>query len=164
MIVFLTEQDTYQIAWAAVDRCQFKRDAGIVNTKRIDQQRDDYQIIREGLTGEWAVSQVLGVPVNIENYLGGEPGWDFEYQGYKIDVKTTRAKLLVFDSPDKFVADIAILARYHQEDLVDLVGVISKKKFLENCQVRNLGYGDKYVIQENHLTQIEEFKNHVNAR
>jgi hypothetical protein len=30
--------------------------------------------------------------------------------------------------------------------------------------MRNLGYGDKYVIQENHLTQIEEFKNHVNAR
>jgi hypothetical protein len=29
MIVFLSELDTYEIAWAASGRCQFKKDAGI---------------------------------------------------------------------------------------------------------------------------------------
>jgi hypothetical protein len=157
MIVTLTDLDTYEIAWAAAGRNKFKRDAGIKNSKRVDQARDDYQITREGLTGEWAVGQVLGLPVNIENYLGGDSGWDFEYKGLKIDVKTTKAKLLLFENLDKFVADVAILARYYSDDLIHIAGVITKEKFSKNCEIRDLGYGKKYVITENKLTPIDEF-------
>jgi hypothetical protein len=160
MIVFLSELDTYEIAWAASGRCQFKKDAGIKNSKRVDQQRDDYQITREGLTGEWAVGQTLGLPVNLENYLGGDPGWDFEYKGLKVDVKTTRAKLLLFQNLDKFVADVAVLVRYVRDDLVQIVGIISKDKFKQNCQIRNLGYQDNYTISEDKLSPIEDLINY----
>ena len=156
MIVFLTELDTYNIAFEAAERCKFKRDAGILNSKRVDKKRDDFQITKEGLTGEYAVSQVLGVGVNKELYLGGDPGWDFEYKGLKIDVKTTRAKYLLFQSLDKFVADVAVLARYVDEDLVDVVGIISKKKFMQECEVKNLGYQDNYTVTEDKLSPIEE--------
>lgn len=157
MIVFLTDLDTYEIAWAASGRCQFKRDAGIKNSKRIDQARDDYQITREGLTGEWAVGQVLGLPVNIENYLGGDPGWDFEYKGLKVDVKTTKAKLLLFQNMDKFVADVAVLVRYYRDDLVEIAGVISRDKFEQEHEIRNLGYKDNCVVTDEKLTPIDEF-------
>jgi len=157
MIVTLTDLDTYEIAWAAAGRNQFKRDSGLAKSKRVDMARDDYQITREGLTGEWAVGQVLGLPVNTENYLGGDPGWDFEYKGLKVDVKTTKAKLLLFQNMDKFVADVAVLVRYYRDDLVEIAGVISRDKFEQEHEIRNLGYKDNCVVTDEKLTPIDEF-------
>ena len=159
MIYFLSSLDTYEISWAAADRCKFKRDQGMVNYKRVDQKRDNFATAREGLTGEWAVSNYLDVPVNLENYLGGDPGWDFEYQGLKVDVKTTRAKYLLFRSHAHFKADVAILVRYHQDFLVEILGAITREKFFEVAEIKNLGYHDNYVATQDQLTLIEEFKN-----
>jgi hypothetical protein len=159
MIYFLSSLDTYEISWAAADRCKFKRDKGIVNYKRVDQKRDNFATAREGLTGEWAVSQYLGIPVNLENYLGGDPGWDFEYCGFKVDVKTTRAKYLLFQSHKSFKADVAILVRYHKDFIVEILGAITREEFIKKSQVKNLGYQDNYVVTQDQLTPIEEFKN-----
>jgi hypothetical protein len=159
MIYFLSSLDTYEIAWAAADRCKYKRDKGIVNYKRVDQKRDNFATAREGLTGEWAVSQYLDIPVNLENYLGGDPGWDFEYKGLKVDVKTTRAKYLLFQSHAHFKADVAILVRYHQDFLVEILGAITRDEFFKVAQIKNLGYHDNYVVTQDQLTPIEEFKN-----
>jgi hypothetical protein len=159
MIYFLSSLDTYEISWAAADRCKFKRDKGLVNHKRVDQTRDNFQLAREGLTGEWAVSKYLGILVNTENYLGGDPGWDFEYYGLKVDVKTTRAKLLLFQSHAQFKADVAILVRYHKDFIVEIAGAITREDFFKHAEIKNLGYHDNYVVTEDKLTPIEEFKN-----
>ena len=156
MIVRLTELDTYEIAWAAADRCAYKRNAGVSNNKRVDQIRDDFQITREGLSGEWAVAKVLGLPVNTENYLGGDPGWDFEYFGIKIDVKTSRARYLLFRDLKLFKADYAIYAKYLNEYQVDLMGFVTREEFIQKHSKVNLGYGIHHVMDGNELNDIRE--------
>ena len=156
MIVKLSELDTYEIAWAATDRCKHKRDLGIVNTKRIDQKRDDYAITREGMAGEWAVAKVLGVPVNLELYAGGDPGWDFEVSGIKIDVKTSRAQYLLFNTIKSFKADFAIFAKYLNDYQIDLVGMISRQEFTQKCEIRDFGYGENFVMHPDNLTDVRE--------
>lgn len=162
MIVFLSDLETYQIAWAAAERCKYKRDKGLINYKRVDQARDNFATAREGLTGEWAVANELGLPVNTDNYLGGDPGYDFIYKGWKVDVKTTRAKLLLFQSMDKFVADVAILVKILSEDTVRICGAISRDRFASVHQVKNLGYQDNCVVTIKQLTPIKEFKEYAN--
>jgi hypothetical protein len=91
--------------------------------------------------------------------LGGDPGWDFEYKGLKVDVKTTRAKYLLFQSHAHFKADVAILVRYHQDFLVEILGAITREEFFKVAEIKNLGYHDNYVATQDQLTPIEEFKN-----
>ena len=159
MIYFLSDLDTYEIAWAAAERCSFKRDKGLINYKRVDQKRDNFQTAREGLTGEWAVGQYLEIPINTETYLGGDPGWDFEYQNMKIDVKTTRAKYLLFRDHASFKADGAIMVRYHQDYLVEILGFITRDDFFKKAEIKNFGYHDNYVVTQDQLIPIQDFKN-----
>jgi hypothetical protein len=159
MIYFLSSLDTYEISWAAAERCKFKRDHGLTNPKRVDKARDNFQLAREGLTGEWAVSKYLDLPVNTEIYLGGDKGYDFEYRGLKVDVKTTRAKFLLFTKLSNFKADAAILVRYHKDFIVEIVGAVTRDDFIKHSQIKNLGYGDHHVMTPEQLTPIEEFKN-----
>ena len=157
MLVRLTELDTYEIAWAAAERCKYKRDLGIPNSKRVDQKRDDYQITREGMAGEWAVSKVLGVPVNVELYAAGDPGWDFEYCGFKIDVKTSRAQYLLFKTLSNFKADFAIFAKYVNDYQIDLAGIISRQDFVQKCELRDFGYGENYTMHPDDLMDIRDY-------
>ncbi len=161
MISYLSDLETYQIAWAAADRCKFKSNQGLINYKRVDQRRDNFATAREGLTGEWAVANELGLSVNTENYLGGDPGWDFEYYGWKVDVKTTRAKLLLFQSMSKFVADVAVLVKVLDDDTVRICGAISRDRFAQVHEIRNLGYQDNCIATIDQLTPLKEFKEYA---
>jgi len=156
MIVRLSELDTYEIAWASHDRWKYKQDLGIISNK-VDTKRDEFAITTEGMAGEWAVGKVLGIPVNLDLHPGGDPGWDFDCFGYRFDVKTTRAKYLLFRSVEHFKADIAVLARYLNHYQVELVGAINKADFLKKCQVKDFGYGDNYVVDPKDLDDIREF-------
>jgi hypothetical protein len=157
MIVKLTELDTYEIAWAAHERWAYKRDLGYVSSKRIDQKRDDYAITREGMAGEWAVAKVLGVPVNLDLHPGGDPGWDFDYCGVKIDVKTSRAKYLLFNTLNSFKADFAVFAKYLNDYQVELVGMVSRQDFKQKCEIRDFGYGEKYVMHPDQLIEVRQY-------
>jgi hypothetical protein len=161
MHIRLSDLDTYRIAWAAADRCAFKEQHRIKH-KRIDNKRDNFQITREGLMGEWALSIALDVPVNTELYLGTDEGTDFAYKGYTIDVKTTRAKYLLFQSLEHFKADVAALVQVINEHDVEIKGIISKKKFVEIHEVKNLGYQDNCVVPPEKLLPIEEFRKYAN--
>ena len=156
MIVKLTELDTYEIAWAAHERWSYKRDLGYVSTKRVDQKRDDYAITREGMAGEWAVGKVLGVPVNLDLHPGGDPGWDFDYCGIKIDVKTSRAKYLLFKTQNSFKADFAVFAKYLNDYQIELAGMVSRQEFMEKCEIRDFGYGENFVMHPDNLTDVRE--------
>ena len=156
MIVRLSEQDTYEIAWAANDRYQYKKSLGIVSN-RVDQKRDDFSITKEGMAGEWAVSKVLDVPVNLELHPGGDAGWDFEYKSTKIDVKTTRSRYLMFKTLANFKADLAVFARYLNEYQVELVGAITRTEFVAVHQLKNFGYGDNCVVDPLLLNDVRDY-------
>jgi phospho-N-acetylmuramoyl-pentapeptide-transferase len=69
------------------------------------------------------------------------------------------AKYLLFPSHAHFKADAAILVRYHQDFLVEILGAITRDEFFKVAQIKNLGYHDNYAVTQDQLTPIEEFKN-----
>jgi len=156
MIVRLSELDTYEIAWAAHERWRYKKNLGIISN-RVDQKRDDFSITREGMSGEWAVGKVINTPVNLDLHPGGDPGWDFEYCGIKIDVKTSKAKYLLFNTLSSFKADLAVFARYLNEYQVELVGAITRQDFVAKHQIKNFGYGDKCVVDPLLLNDVRDY-------
>ena len=156
MIVRLSELDTYEIAWAAHERHKYKQDWQ-VKTQRVDQKRDDFAITREGMAGEWAVSKVIDTPVNLDLHPGGDAGWDFEYCGIKIDVKTSKAKYLLFNTLSSFKADLAVFARYLNEYQIELVGAITRQDFVAKHQLKNFGYGDKCVFDPLLLNDVRDY-------
>jgi hypothetical protein len=99
---------------------------------------------------------VLGVPVNLELHPGGDPGWDFDFSGIKIDVKTSKAKYLLFNTMNSFKADFAVFARYLNDFQIELVGMVSRQDFMQKCEIRDFGYGEKYVMNPNKLTDVRE--------
>ncbi len=156
MIVRLSELDTYEIAWAAHDRHKYKKDMG-VQTRRVDQKRDDFAITKEGMAGEWAVGKVLNTPVNLDLHFGGDQGWDFEYKGLKVDVKTSKAKYLLFRTLNDFKADLAVFARYLNDYQIELVGAITRSDFVALHKIRNFGYGDNCVVDPLLLNDVRDY-------
>ena len=156
MIVRLSELDTYEIAWAAHERHKYKQDWK-VKTQRVDQKRDDFAITREGMAGEWAVGKIIDTPVNLELHQGGDQGYDFEYRGVKIDVKTSRARYLLFRSLAHFKADLAVFARYLNDYQVELVGAITRAEFVAVHQLKNFGYGDNCVVDPLLLNDVRDY-------
>ena len=156
MIVRLSELDTYEIAWAAHERCRYKKTLGI-NSLRVDQKRDDYGITREGMAGEWAVGKVLNTPVNLDLHPGKDKGWDFEYKGLKVDVKTSKAKYLLFKRLQDFKADLAVFARYLNDYQIELVGAITRSDFVALHKIRNFGYGDNCVVDPLLLNDVRDY-------
>ena len=126
-------------------------------SNRVDQKRDDFSITREGMAGEWAVSKVIDTPVNLDLHPGGDAGWDFEYCGIKIDVKTSKAKYLLFNTLSSFKADLAVFARYLNEYQVELVGAITRQDFVAKHQLKNFGYGDKCVVDPLLLNDVRDY-------
>jgi len=161
MRIHLSDVDTYKIAWAAADRCEFKQNNGVVNKTKVDQKRNNFELTKEGFMGEWAVSLTLNIPVNTDLYLGPDAGYDLEFQGYTIDVKTTRAKYLLFQSIDHFKADVAVLVKVVNDYEVDVVGMISKEKFIEIHEMKDFGYGNQCVVPPEKLLPIEEFERYA---
>jgi hypothetical protein len=156
MIVKLSELDTYEIAWASHDRWKYKKDLGIVSNK-VDAKRDEFAITTEGMAGEWAVGKVLNTPVNLDLHPGGDKGWDFEYKGLKVDVKTSKAKYLLFKRLQDFRADLAVFARYLNDYQIELVGAITRSDFVALHKIRNFGYGDNCIVDPFLLNDVRVF-------
>jgi hypothetical protein len=49
--------------------------------------------------------------------------------------------------------------RYHKDFIVEILGAITREDFIKKSQIKNLGYQDNYVVTQDQLTPIEEFKN-----
>lgn len=132
-----------------------------VQSKKVDVENSDFIIGKLGLMAEWAVSKLCGFPINMELFEdSGDFGIDGEVRGKTIDVKFSRWPngKLIFKHPGKFVADIAVFCVPGMDQHeVEMVGVISRKRFMEQCERRDLGYGDVYCVTQDKLTPFETF-------
>lgn len=70
-----------------------------------------------GILGEFALANLLGIPDKLDTqlYENGDPGYDLQYRGYTIDVKTagprTNNPQLMVDSRLDVTADFYVLAQ-----------------------------------------------------
>lgn len=83
---------------------------------------DGYE--RVGLAGEIAFSKATGMACDLERRPGGDSGRDFRiYLSHSVDVKTARKPYnLLLEKGTEKLADIYVLARYHDDGEVSFVG------------------------------------------
>jgi hypothetical protein len=135
---------------------------GEVRNNRISDQ-GDFAIHLAGMMGEIAVSKFLGFELRTDVTHGGDGGSDMQVNGQSIQIKTSThsttplPRLMIFNSIDDFSTDWAILCSIQGVCVVRLHGFISKRKFATKVVTHNFGYGERYCVAEEHLTQIERF-------
>ncbi|WP_315818999.1 hypothetical protein [Paraflavitalea speifideaquila] len=93
-----------------------------------------------GVLGEvLVIEQLTGIPVNLEERPSGfDGGYDFELNGYRIDVKTMERKSFVraefvnnfYIMQEAYDADIIVFCSYHKPaSILEICGWIFKKIF-----------------------------------
>jgi hypothetical protein len=75
-----------------------------------------------GMAGERAFAAWSGVPARNEDFPAGDPGWDFEVDGWRIDIKTARKPLNILVNATKPVcSDIVVMYRYLDDKPAEFV-------------------------------------------
>jgi hypothetical protein len=159
MKVKLTRQDIHKAECLGRDTVEICRMRGIkprlINKK---QSRDDANVM--GFLAEIAVARLyeLDQPVlNITND-GGLDLWigDPLRTMYSLDAKWTSTKELIFDSMASFEADFAVGVTSLTEDVMEIHGFVSRRKF-EKCSVtKDYKYGPRLVMPLSDLAPPEQ--------
>lgn len=108
----------------------------------------------KGFKGAAAAARVLGVEWDDGVYPGRDPGWDLVYRGLTLDAKLLQW-WLVFDSPEHFRADVAVLVHPTEHaDVVVVRGWIERERFLQEAFTANLGYGNRLCVAKERLSPM----------
>ena len=131
--------------------------ARAVNRK--DQQignQPSWQTDEDGIGGEMAASRLLNVYPSL--ILKPDAGWDVEYKGRKVDVKTTRYKsgrLLAKLNARKDEVDIYLLVTGTFPEYT-VVGYAEKDELLNEKNIIDLGHGEGYGLTQDMLKPVEQ--------
>jgi hypothetical protein len=153
--VRLNRQELAEVQQAAALRWQLARASAVANQKRA--AVDDSQLDVLGLKAECAVAKLFGVASNTQA-LGIDSGQDVWVGEFSIDVKATfhQTGVLLFKSAAAFKADCAVLVTVTEEnDVMNVVGGISRKMFLERHRQADLGRGPCLVMGQDEIWPIE---------
>lgn len=100
---------------------------------------------RCGVFGEFAAARFFGLSaddVDTQVYEYGDPGYDFEVRGYRIDVKTTKQYYsrpsLMVDAEKELVADFYMLVHQLAERCYRIIGYASRQA-VANARTRYVG-------------------------
>jgi hypothetical protein len=154
--ISLTDEEVATINVLASIRSISARNSNVKDMKRSD--LNGVEIDLDGLMAEWAFCKYKNVfPDLVASPRSGT--CDAIVNGLRIDVKSTRYKngrLLVTlkDNPD---VDIYVLAIISKND-VTFVGWEYKKNICIPNNIRDLGRGDGYVIDQNNLRPFKTIK------
>ena len=125
-----------------------------------------------GHLGEMAVGKVLDIPVDMEVRTGGDDGHDMHYLGNTVQVKTSTLKSLIFNAPHLFKSDLAVLVQFigadkrkAEEDPRFIIwGWMSREDFLAKHYLHNYGYGDRLVVDFEHLLPLDMVEEKVSVK
>jgi len=158
---------------------EFKQQRSVVD-QWYDQNSSSPAVDLMGRLGEIAVCKAMDLDwsavLDWEIRAAGDTGVDLLAYGYKVDVKTSTLKDLIFNSRNHFKADIAILVqllgdRVKPEDeksVWRVWGVCSKEKFLKHCEDHEYGEGEhrrrRVKVGNDKITSLEEFENYLKRK
>jgi len=115
-----------------------------------------------GKLGEVVAGVALGCPPSFDIYSGGDDGCDLAAWGLSWQVKTSSRSELIFDDASKFSADAAVLVMHCATKLLvvddprfEVLGGISRSRFMSRCVVKDYGYGDRLVVGSESLTPLD---------
>jgi hypothetical protein len=136
-----------------------------VRNKKFDVNNTDVGVHAIGMLGELAAGRVLGAQPDWDIYLAGDDGNDMTAWGLTWQIKTSSMRKLIFNHETDFVTDAAILVHHlapkhkvFEQPVFNVVGGISKSRFLKLYYEHNFGYGIRLVVEGDDLTDMENIK------
>jgi hypothetical protein len=134
-----------------------------VTDRMFDRKNTSEGINIIGHLGEAAVAKVLGLTPDTSVLTGGDDGNDLTLGSTTIQVKTSVLPSLIFNAPELFKSDVAILAQYtgvdktrSQEDPKFVVwGWIEREVFLVLHHKKDYGYGTRLVMGASMLHSLD---------
>lgn len=160
-IICLSQPDEDLCVCVAHERHDRNRRAGRKNLL-VDTSRRPEENELAGARAELAVRRFLNLECTFEELCLKDPdgGVDIAVNGYTIDVKWTWKVdgRLIFSTASKFRALSAVLVSPHNDYLLRLCGVISRKRFLENFEWYESAFCDHPVLSlpQNKLSPIHK--------
>ena len=131
--------------------------------KKFDKNNSSYSVNLMGQLGEMACGKGLGLQVDRSISPSGDNGHDLSTPlGKNIQVKTSTLPQLIFNAPELFISDVAVLVKFsgdkqlpHVDSLFDVIGWTTRENFLANHYLHDYGYGTRLVMDANQLQPIE---------
>lgn len=121
-------------------------------------KQDPIQIDRDGILAEMAFGKQFNLYPDLSVYPRKGGADLITHQGLKIDIKATRYKsgrLLIHIDKDVQEVDIYVLGVV-DGDSVDFVGYIKSKEAIQPQNLKDLGHGSGYVIEQSNLKKFKE--------
>ena len=121
--------------------------------------KDSYGTIENherGILGEFAAAKFFGVPdrVDTQVYEYGDPGYDFEIGGWRVDVKTAKSQhqrpSLMVDATKELTADFYVLVHQLAQQCYRVIGY-APASVVAQAPVRNIG---THMAQ--HVREVEQ--------
>ena len=145
-----------------------KKQYEIVDQK-FDKNNSSYSVNLMGQLGEVACGKGLGLQVDRSVSPSGDNGHDLSTPlGKNIQVKTSTLDKLIFNAPELFVSDYAVLVQFfgdkqlpHVDSKFTIVGWTTRELFLANHYKHDYGYGIRLVMDADQLQPIEVLINEV---
>jgi hypothetical protein len=140
-----------------------------VTDKKFDRNNSSYSVNLMGQLGEMACGKGLGLQVDRTVTPSGDNGHDLSTAlGKNIQVKTSTLPQLIFNAPELFVSDYAVLVQFfgdkqlpHVDSKFSLIGWTTRELFLANHYKHDYGYGIRLVMDANQLQPIEVLINEI---
>jgi hypothetical protein len=128
-------------------------------TEMIQSSKRPFQIVLDGVWGEYAVSKMLNLHFDLNcDYRKFEADLT-SHKGNFIDVKSTTTEggnLNAVGWSRTKPADIFILCEIHH-DHVDVIGWIDRHTFLVEDNIYDIGNGPFYSLPQKYLKPLNEF-------
>lgn len=127
-----------------------------VRTQKYDMLHNDWDIAYYGFLGEVAVARALCIEPDWSVLVGGDGGTDLTFAGRTLQIKTPisgRTKdWLYFNDESRFSCDYGILCNLDEyETTVTIRGIIDRRSFIEQCVVKDFGYGERIAVAAKQL-------------
>ena len=157
MLITINKRDAHQSQLMGADTvklCEMQGFPPRLENKR--QSRVDANIL--GFKAEFAIARLFQIDPPTVNVLT-DGGVDLWFDDISIDVKTTNKEYgpLVFDNPDKFQAEIAVLVgQTEHENTLRINGWMDRAFFLSNSTPHDYGYGPRIKMEIDELRPIEQ--------
>lgn len=170
MIVTLTE-DELMDSLRFVHRVRENKKQYDVVDKKFDKNNTSYSVNLMGRLGEVAVSKVLRVPTDDSITPDGDSGFDLTTSlGARVQVKTSTLPQLIFNAPELFSAELAVLVHFsgdkvlpHVDGVFDVLGWVDRETFLAKHYNHDYGYGMRLVMNADQLRPMEELLHEISG-
>lgn len=134
--------------------------AGEVQNRRVCEMTD-FELHLIGELGEAAVAKRLGISRTHRLTKFGDGGVDLQYRGKTVQVKTRKKRdrdlYFYLNRVEEFVSDCAILCTIDTPCSILIHGALSREFFLQNCETKDWGYGDRVAVSAGKLQPLKPF-------